>query len=129
MSHHAIVIASAASYGIQDCNCFWIGHTIAMMKRAAASGAVRSELRSMSNLSFQNFLNGESRALGCAQAAGEFLRDFSQSAALRIARGRIGEQAKRLRREFLRRHIILDQLGDQRPAGNEIDHRIKGYVD
>jgi hypothetical protein len=32
------VIASAASFGIQDCNCFWIGHTIAMMNRAAASG-------------------------------------------------------------------------------------------
>jgi hypothetical protein len=33
------VIASAASFGIQDCSCFWTGHTIAMMKSAAASGA------------------------------------------------------------------------------------------
>jgi hypothetical protein len=33
------VIASAASFGIQDCNCFWTGQTIAMTNTAAASGA------------------------------------------------------------------------------------------
>ena len=34
-----MVIASATSFGIHDCNCFWTGHTIAMMNMAAASGA------------------------------------------------------------------------------------------
>ena len=34
-----MVTASATSLGIHDCNCFWIGHTMAMIKAAAASGA------------------------------------------------------------------------------------------
>ena len=34
-----MVIASATSFGIHDCNCFWTGHTMAMMNMAAASGA------------------------------------------------------------------------------------------
>ncbi len=31
-----MVIASATSFGIHDCNCFWTGHTMAMMNMAAA---------------------------------------------------------------------------------------------
>ena len=34
-----MVMASASSVGIHACNCFWTGHTTAMMNSAAASGA------------------------------------------------------------------------------------------
>jgi len=34
-----MVIASAASFGSQSCRRCWIGHTTAMMNKAAASGA------------------------------------------------------------------------------------------